>query len=82
VGDDSGAILEALRRIAASQPLDVFEGALLVALLIDPAADLVGARARVEELARRVEERRAAGLPKLEALRGVLFAEEGLTGDF
>ncbi|MGE5277947.1 MAG: tetratricopeptide repeat protein [Acidobacteriota bacterium] len=82
MGDDSGAIREAFRRLGTSKPVDVFEGALLVARLIDPEADLDAARARVEQLARRVVERRAAGLPKLEALRGALFAEEGLAGDF
>ena len=82
MSDDSSAIREAFRRLGTSQPVDVFEGALLVARLIDPEADLEAARARIEQLARRVVQRRAGGLPKLEALRGALFAEEGLAGDF
>lgn len=52
-----------------------------MARLIDPEADVAGARARVASLAARVAARRAAGLPPIEALRAVLFAEEGLAGD-
>jgi regulator of sirC expression with transglutaminase-like and TPR domain len=73
--------VEAFRRLGESSAVDLFEGALLVARLIDPQADLEGARTRVEQLAARVSDRRAAGLPPLEALRGVLFAEEGYAGD-
>jgi regulator of sirC expression with transglutaminase-like and TPR domain len=72
---------EEFRRFGDSRPVDLFEGALLVARLIDPAADLEKARARVEELAGRVADRRAAGAPALDALREVLFAEEGFAGD-
>jgi regulator of sirC expression with transglutaminase-like and TPR domain len=74
-------IIEAFRRLAQAQPLDLFTGALLVARLIDPTADLDGARGRVEQLAARVVARRRAGSSPLEALREVLFTEEGFTGD-
>ena len=79
-GESSGAV-EVFRRLGEARTFDVFEGALLVARLIDPAADLEGARARVEELGRRVADRRAAGAAPLDALREVLFAEEGFAGD-
>jgi regulator of sirC expression with transglutaminase-like and TPR domain len=72
---------EEFRRFGDARPVDLFEGALLVSRLIDPAADLEGARARVGKLAARVTDRRAAGAPALDALREVLFAEEGFGGD-
>jgi regulator of sirC expression with transglutaminase-like and TPR domain len=82
MGEDSlRADVEAFRRLGESQPLDLFEGALLVARLIDPEADLDRARARVGELAARVAARRRARLPGLAALREVLFTEEGFAGD-
>jgi len=58
---------------------DLFEAALLVALLVDPAEDLDAARRRVADLAARVQAARGAGL--LPALLSVLFAEEGFRGD-
>ncbi|MGH9368443.1 MAG: tetratricopeptide repeat protein [Thermoanaerobaculia bacterium] len=79
--DLSREAVESFRRLGRSRPVDLFEGALLVARLVDPEADLEGARERVEELAARVAGRRAAGAPPLEALRQVLFAEEGFAGD-
>jgi regulator of sirC expression with transglutaminase-like and TPR domain len=57
---------------------DLFEGSLLVSLLIDPAEDLDAARHRVAELAARVRSGREG---PLEALRRVLFSEEGFRGD-
>jgi len=74
-------VVEGFRRLGRSEPIDVFEGALLVARLIDPDADLGQARARVETLAARVSARLAAGAAPLEAIGAVLFREEGLTGD-
>jgi len=71
----------AFRALRNGPDPDLFEGALLVARLIDPEADLERARARVAELADRVAQRRASGSSPLEALRGVLFGEEGFTGD-
>jgi len=66
---------------AASDELDVFEGALLVSELIDSAEDLDAARGEVTALAGRVKERVAAGDDAIEALRQVLFAETGFRGD-
>jgi len=79
--EDLPDAVEAFRRLGRSGVPDVFEGALLVARLIDPEADLEGARARVETLASRVAARRAQGTAPVEALRSVLFAEEGFVGD-
>ncbi|HEU5249377.1 MAG TPA: hypothetical protein VFW15_05265, partial [Thermoanaerobaculia bacterium] len=58
---------------ASSEELDVFEGALLIAVLIDPMEDLGAARAKVGELAARVRDRLAWGEPAIDALRHVLF---------
>ena len=66
---------------AASEDLDVFEGALLVSQLVDPAEDLDAARREVAALASRVKERIAAREEPVEALRQVLFAESGFRGD-
>ena len=66
---------------AASEELDVFEGALLVSELVDPAEDLDAARGEVAALAGRVKERMAAGEDPVEALRQVLFVEAGFRGD-
>ena len=56
-------------RFRQCRPEDLFEGALAVARLIDPRADVAGARARVAELASRVSARRAEGSGPLDALR-------------
>lgn len=74
-------VLEEFRRFAAGESLDLFEGALLVSRLVDPAEDLTAARERAEVLAARVADRRAAGEPGINALRQVLFSEEGFRGD-
>jgi regulator of sirC expression with transglutaminase-like and TPR domain len=73
--------VEAFARLGRSSPIDVFEGALLVSRLIDAHADVEKARERVAGLARRVAARRAAGTAPLEALREILFEEEGFAGD-
>lgn len=57
---------------------DLFEGALLVSLLVDPDEDLDAARRRVAELAGRV---RADPEGLLPGLRRVLFDEEDFRGD-
>jgi regulator of sirC expression with transglutaminase-like and TPR domain len=57
---------------------DLFEGALLISLLVDPDEDLDAARRRVAELAGRV---RADPDGLLPGLRQVLFEEEGFRGD-
>jgi regulator of sirC expression with transglutaminase-like and TPR domain len=67
--------------LAATEELDVFEGALLIAALIDPGEDLDAARAKAGELARRVRDRLAWGEGSIDALRQVLFAEESFQGD-
>ena len=69
------------RRYAASPELDLFEGALLVAELVDPGEDLGAAREAVAALAARVEEKIAAGAAPHAALGEVLFEEEGFRGD-
>ncbi|MDQ5857073.1 MAG: DUF2203 family protein [Acidobacteriota bacterium] len=66
---------------AAGDDLDVFEGALLVAELVDPAEDLEAARSEVAALASRVKERIAVHEDPVDALRQVLFAEAGFRGD-
>jgi regulator of sirC expression with transglutaminase-like and TPR domain len=73
--------VEAFGRLGRSSPIDVFEGALLVSRLIDPHADVEKARERVADLASRVSARRADGTPALDALREILFEEEGFAGD-
>jgi regulator of sirC expression with transglutaminase-like and TPR domain len=67
--------------LAATEELDVFEGALLIAALIDPAEDLAAARARAAELAERVRERLSWGESAVDALRQILFVEESFQGD-
>ncbi len=69
------------RRLAEEDELDLFEGALLISALVDPGEDLDAARKEVASLAGRVRERRNTGEAPLEALRQVLFAEEGFQGD-
>jgi regulator of sirC expression with transglutaminase-like and TPR domain len=66
---------------AASDDLDVFEGALLVSELIDSAEDLDAARGEAAALAARIRKRIATGEDAIEALRQVLFAETGFRGD-
>jgi regulator of sirC expression with transglutaminase-like and TPR domain len=66
---------------AASEDLDVFEGALLIAALVDPEEDLDAARGVVGELATRVRDHVAMGEEPLEALRAAMFREEGFQGD-
>jgi regulator of sirC expression with transglutaminase-like and TPR domain len=66
---------------AASDDLDVFEGALLVSELIDSAEDLDAARGEAAALAARIRKRIATGEDSIEALRQVLFAETGFRGD-
>ncbi len=72
---------ERFRRYAEAPALDLFEGALLVAELVDPAEDLEAVRGAVAALAARVEEKAAAGAAPHAALCEVLFAEEAFRGD-
>lgn len=73
--------MERFRRLAAQQEPDVFEGALLIAQLLDPEEDIAIARERAETLAARVRQERAREGTGYEALLLVLFAEEGFQGD-
>jgi len=67
------------RALAAADEPDLFEGALLVSLLVDPAEDLEAARRTVAGLVERV--RRSPFGAGVDALRRVLFEEEGFGGD-
>jgi len=78
-GRDS--IVERFRSFASEPEPDLFEGALLVAELVEPAEDLARASELVEALAARVRQALETGGPAHEALRRVLFAEEGFRGD-
>ncbi len=78
-GRDS--IVERFRSFASEPEPDLFEGALLVAELVEPAEDLARASELVEALAARVRRALETGGPAHEALRRVLFAEEGFRGD-
>ena len=72
-------LLERWRELVAPAQPDLFEGSLLVSLLVDPAEDVEAARRAVAGLAARVREGGEA--EPLEALRRVLFDEEGFRGD-
>ena len=78
---DPAELPERFRELAEAPEIDLFEGALLVSSLVDPDEDLDAARHAVAALAGRVRERRDAGEAGLDALRGVLFTEEGFAGD-
>ena len=78
---DPKELQERFRAFVRGGALDVFEGALFVAELIDPAEDVEAARKKVEELAARVRRTASGGVDPLTALRTVLFEEEGLRGD-
>lgn len=67
--------------LASTEELDVFEGALLIAALIDPTEDLGAARAKAGELGRQVRDRLAWGESGIDALRQVLFVDAGFQGD-
>ncbi len=77
--NDRDAILQQFRAFAAAREPDLWEGALLVARLVDPLEDLDPTRAEIDRLAARV---RAAESPAgHEGLARVLFEEEGFRGD-
>lgn len=77
---DQRILLKRFRQFAQEEPIDLFEGALLISQLIDAAEDVARAREEVERLAGRVREARIRGASPEEALR-VLFSEEGFRGD-
>jgi regulator of sirC expression with transglutaminase-like and TPR domain len=66
---------------AAGEDLDVFEGALLVSALVDPDEDLAAARQSVAGFASRMRDLVSGGEDPVDALRRVLFDEEGFGGD-
>jgi regulator of sirC expression with transglutaminase-like and TPR domain len=78
---DRKEVVERFRGFATGQNLDLFEGALLIAQLIEPDGDLALGRERIESLAARVRAGREQGEPPVDALRRVLFSEEGFRGD-
>ncbi|HEY6930051.1 MAG TPA: transglutaminase family protein, partial [Thermoanaerobaculia bacterium] len=78
---DRSLAIDRFRRLVQADPLDIFEGALAIAALIDPSADLPLARSRIAEIGSRVRARIRAGDAPAESLQRVLFAEEGFSGD-
>jgi len=77
--NDHAAVLEQFRAFAAAPEPDLWEGALLVARLVDPQEDLELARSEIDRLAARV--RAAQTALRHEALVRVLFEEEEFRGD-
>lgn len=75
------AAIARFRKFVAQDEPDLFEGALLISRLVDPDEDLERARARVAAFATRVREAGHREPNGCEALRRVLFAEEGFRGD-
>lgn len=71
-------LLSRWRALVSEGEPDLFEGSLLVSLLVDPNEDIAAARAAIESLAERVRAGREGRLP---ALLRVLFEEEGFRGD-
>ena len=68
--------------LAATEEVDVFEGALLISALIDPEENLGSARSAAAKLGASVRDRLGWGEDGIEALREVLFGgEEGFRGD-
>jgi len=74
----SPELLERWRALVAERDPSLFEGALLVSQLVDPAEDVAAARRAIAGLAERV---RAGAEGPLAALLRVLFEEEGFRGD-
>ncbi len=74
-------LLGRFRQLQESGQPDLFEGALLIAALIEPQEDLDGARRTVASLAARVSAAAQRGEQPFSALCRVLFTEEGYRGD-
>ena len=74
-------LLERFRTLQERGQPDLFEGALLIAALIEPSEDLDTARRTVASLAARVSAAIQAGEKAFPALCRVLFTEEGYRGD-
>ena len=79
--DDAAGLLSRFRALCAAREPDLFEGALLVAELVDAGDDADGARGTIAGLAERVREKIGEGTPGIPALCAVLFEEEGFKGD-
>ena len=74
-------IVERFRSLAKQAEPDLFEGALLIAQLVDPEEDIARARERAGALAARVRQAREREDIGFQALLLVLFAEDGFSGD-
>jgi regulator of sirC expression with transglutaminase-like and TPR domain len=74
-------LLERFRTLQERGQPDLFEGALLIAALIEPSEDLEAARRTVASLAARVSAGIQRGEKPFPALCRVLFTEEGYRGD-
>jgi len=74
-------LLDRFRRLQEHGQPDLFEGALLIAALIEPQEDLDAARRTVGSLAARVSAAVQRGEKPFSALCRVLFSEEGYRGD-
>lgn len=74
-------LLGRFRRLQERGQPDLFEGALLIAELIEPQEDLDAARRTVASLAARVSAAVERGEKPFSALCRVLFTEEGYRGD-
>ena len=79
--DDAAGLLSRFRALCAAREPDLFEGALLVAELVDAGDDADGARGTIAGLAERVREKIREGTPGITGLCAVLFEEEGFKGD-
>ncbi len=79
--EDAGGLLARFQALCGAREPDLFEGALLVAALVDPGDDPDAARGAVAGLAERVREKTGRGTAALAALVAVLFEEEGFRGD-
>jgi regulator of sirC expression with transglutaminase-like and TPR domain len=74
-------LLDRFRQLQERGQPDLFEGALLIAALIEPQEDLDAARRTVASLAARVSAAVQRGEQPFSALCRVLFTEEGYRGD-
>jgi regulator of sirC expression with transglutaminase-like and TPR domain len=78
---ENDLLLERFRTLQERGQPDLFEGALLIAALIEPSEDLDAARRTVASLAARVSAAIQGGERPLPSLCRVLFTEEGYRGD-
>lgn len=74
--------VSAFRKFASAEgEPDLFEGALAISRVVNPEEDLPAARELVQSLSLRVAERVGRARRPIDALRHVLFEEEGFAGD-